>query len=168
MIWAPLPPEGHDDVNINININTIPDYYWVAVPQQRFLEPNLAINIVIGDRQRHDVFVRSRPAGNVKIVNNIVVNNVINVTEVERVTKKKVTRLKVEKTNNPGDAKVGKDEVTVFQDNVEANKNDKPAKIESLEILPRSFTQNCSPLAMKTQFVSLHQCRNQAPSDQVE
>ena len=73
--WAPLPPAS-DGLNVSINIGSVPDHYWQVVPARSFLDVNLSAWIVRDDSQFRPVFARTRPLGNVTIVNNVVVNNV--------------------------------------------------------------------------------------------
>lgn len=150
LIWAPLPP--NDDYydndysgGVNISVNVIPDYYWVGVPSQHFLDPNLSVNIIFGgDNDRYggrnydeyeQVFRRSEPVGNVKVVNNIVVNNVVNVDYVEKETRKKVRTLNVRETNRPDRTRVKGNEVEVFAADVAGeggNQKVKPRKLRDV------------------------------------
>src|SRR5947209_4410780 len=85
--WAPLPPEGtgYASVNISINVNTVPQYYWRFVPTMQFLAPQLKTIVFTGDR-RPEVFQATQPAGTVIIKNNTVINNVITVNYIEQQT----------------------------------------------------------------------------------
>lgn len=109
LAWAPLPPVADEGlgINIKINIGTIPDYYWQAVPDQYFLADDLERRVV-WDRRRIDPILReTRPLGNVTVVNNTtVVNNVVNINYIEQKTKKKVVVHKVERTKD--EKKAGK------------------------------------------------------------
>ena len=89
--WAPLPPAS-DGLNVSINIGSVPDHYWQVVPARSFLDVNLSAWIVRDDSQFRPVFARTRPLGNVTIVNNVVVNNVVNIQYVEQRTRRKVVR----------------------------------------------------------------------------
>ena len=123
LAWAPLPPTADEGlgINININVGTIPDYYWQVVPDRDFLSDDLPGRIV-RDRNRYDPILReSRPLGNVTVINNnVVVNNVVNVTYVEQKTRRKVVVHKVARTRDEkkskgrGD-KVEGDAIEVFQ-----------------------------------------------------
>ncbi len=57
--------------------------------------------------------------GPVKIENNIIVNNIINVNFVEKNTGKKVKEVAVKETDDPVKARSGNDEVAVFNGTVE-------------------------------------------------
>ena len=118
LAWAPLPPTPDEGLSININVGTVPDYYWQAVPNRDFLAPDLQRRIV-RDRDRYRPILRdTQPIGNVTVVNNTVVNNVVNVTYVEEKTKKKVVVHKVERTKDEDKAKGGKikgEAVEIFQ-----------------------------------------------------
>ena len=123
LAWAPLPPTPDEGLSININVGTVPDYYWQVVPNRDFLAPDLQRRIV-RDRDRYRPILRdTQSIGNVTVVNNTVVNNVVNVTYVEEKTKKKVVVHKVERTKDEDKAKGGKikgEAVEIFQPAPEA------------------------------------------------
>ncbi len=136
LAWAPLPPTPDEGLSINITVGNVPDYYWQVVPNRDFLAPDLPRRIV-RDRDRYDPILRdTRPIGNVTVVNNTVVNNVVNVTYVEEKTKKKVVVYKVEKTKDEdkakGGGKVKGEAVEVFQPAPEV----KPAVVAPAETKP--------------------------------
>ena len=117
LAWAPLPPAYDEGVSIEINARGVPDYYWQVVPNRDFLSDDLPRRIV-RDRDRFDpIFRETRPLGNVTINNNnVVVNNVVNVTYIEEQTNEKVIVHKVEKTEDEKKAgKVQGDAVEIFQ-----------------------------------------------------
>ncbi|HEX7108910.1 MAG TPA: DUF6600 domain-containing protein, partial [Aestuariivirga sp.] len=132
--WAPLPPHrGHDDdISITVNIGSIPDYYWVAVPSRSFLEVNLNVVIIHDDRERRRIVSDSEFVGSVQVENNIIVNNVINVNYVEENTGKKVTEVEVKQTDDPAKAKASDEEVAAFTGTVEADKAAKPPKLKEV------------------------------------
>jgi uncharacterized protein YraI len=117
LAWAPLPPTYDEDVSLNVSVETVPDYYWQVVPTERFLSADLQRNIVRDQDRFRPILEETRPLGNVTINNNnVVVNNVVNVTYVEQKTNEKVVVHQVEKTQDA--AKAGKIEgaaVEVFQ-----------------------------------------------------
>jgi uncharacterized protein YraI len=123
LAWAPLPPTPDEGLSINITVGNVPDYYWQVVPNRDFLAPDLPRRIV-RDRDRYRPILHdTRPLGNVTVVNNTVVNNVVNVTYVEEKTNKKVVVHKVERTKDESKAKGGKEKgevVEVFQPAPEA------------------------------------------------
>ena len=132
--WAPLPPHhGHDDdISITVNIGSIPDYYWVAVPSRSFLEINLSVVIIDDDRERRRIVNDSEFVGSVQIENNIIVNNVININYVEENTGKKVTEVEVKQTDDPAMAKASDAQVEVFNGTVEPDKTAKPPKLKEV------------------------------------
>jgi uncharacterized protein YraI len=123
LAWAPLPPTSDEGLSINITVGNVPDYYWQVVPNRDFLATDLQRRIV-RDRDRYDpILAGTRPIGNVTVVNNTVVNNVVNVTYIEQKTQKKVVVYKVEKTKDEDRAKGGKikgEAVEIFQPAPEA------------------------------------------------
>lgn len=112
--WAPLPPRYHDDLEINITIGDVPDYYWQAVPVSAFLSINLA-DSVIRDRNQVRTIVQQRAPETVSIQNNIVINNVIPVNDIEKATNIKVKVLEEKPVNNPDAAgKTDANSVAIF------------------------------------------------------
>lgn len=117
LAWAPLPPTPDEGLGLTIRVGVIPDYYWQVVPTREFLDDDLPRRIV-RDRKHFDPILReTEPLGNVTVINNnVVVNNVVNVTYVEQKTEQKVVVHKVEKTED--EKKAGKIEgaaVEIFQ-----------------------------------------------------
>ena len=131
--WAPLPPLRHANVIIDVSFGDVPDYYWIPVPTRSFLEINISV-VVIKDRHEREQIVRdTEPVGPVKVVNNIVVNNVIDVDFIEKETKKEVKEVEVKPTDQPEQAKVEGDAVAVFQGDVKEEADAKPAEVKDVE-----------------------------------
>ena len=76
--WAPLPPDGDDGTNISFSLGDIPDYYWQAVPVSAFLSVDLS-----GPVYRDRDGARHGEPRTVRILNKIVLNNVIKVDDIE-------------------------------------------------------------------------------------
>ena len=131
--WAPLPPRRNNDVEVNITIGDVPDYYWQAVPTSAFLSINLS-DKVIRDRNQIRTIVQQSPPETVRIENNIVVNNVIQVNEIEKATNAKVPVLVAEPVNDPN--AVGKTQgssVTIFNPEVVVDTTAKPKQAVKVE-----------------------------------
>jgi len=113
---GPVPPAYDEDLSINIQVESVPDYYWQVVPVEAFVSADLP-RYIVRDEQRYDpILQQTRPLGNVAINNNVVVNNVVNVTYIEQKTNQKVIIHEVDKTadaNNAG--KIEGAAVEVFQ-----------------------------------------------------
>jgi hypothetical protein len=142
--WAPLPPHrgGGDDISIEVNIGSIPDYYWVAVPTRSFLEVNLTVVIINDDRERRRIVHDSEFVGSVNVQNNIIVNNAIDLNFVEKNTGKKVKEVAVKETNDPASAKASDGEVAVFNGIVEADKSAKPPKLKAAGEVEQNQAEN--------------------------
>jgi hypothetical protein len=127
--WAPLPPANDAGVIIDVSFGEVPEYYWTPVPAQSFLEINLAIVIINDNRERERIVRQSEKVGDVRIENNIVINNVIDVDFVEEKTKKEVKVVEVKESDKPelSDKRDGNN-VTVFQGDVQAEPDAKPSK----------------------------------------
>jgi hypothetical protein len=142
--WAPLPPYrgGDDDLTIVVSVESIPEYYWVAVPTRSFLEVNLSVVIIDDDRERRRIVNDSEFVGSVNIENNIVVNNVIDVNFVEENTGKQVKEVAVKETNDPAAAKASDNEVAVFNGTVEPDKSAKPGQLKDAGEVTQNQAEN--------------------------
>ena len=151
--WAPLPPRrgGGDDISIEINIGSIPDYYWVAVPSRSFLDVNLTVVIIDDDRERRRIVNDSEFVGTVNIENNIVVNNIIDVNFVEEKTGKQVKQVEVKQTDDPASAKATDGEVAVFNGTLEADKSAKPAKVKAAAEVEQNQAENKKKVAAEAE-----------------
>lgn len=151
--WAPLPPRrgGGDDISIEINIGSIPDYYWVAVPSRSFLDVNLTVVIIDDDRERRRIVNDSEFVGSVTIENNIVVNNIIDVNFVEEKTGTQVKQVEVKQTDDPASAKATDGEVAVFNGTLEADKTAKPAKVKAAAEVEQNQAENKKKVAAEAE-----------------
>ena len=135
VIWAPLPPRrgGDDLVAFEISYDEIPDYYWVAVPTRDFLEPDLSAVIIRDNRERVRIVGEAEPIGEVTVQNNIVVNNFVSVNIIEQETKKQVTTVDALPSKNPEQTgAVQNNTISIFDANVKASTNAKPAKLKEI------------------------------------
>lgn len=154
LAWAPLPPAYDEGVSIEINARGVPDYYWQVVPNRDFLSDDLPRKIVRDKNRFNPILRETQPLGNVTINNNnVVVNNVVNVTYVEEKTKEKVVVHRVEKTKD--EAKSGKVEgaaVEIFQPAAEDTPaTAKPAAPKAIEeVAAESKTKEQSEGASST------------------
>ena len=151
--WAPLPPRrgGGDDISVEINVGSIPDYYWVAVPTRSFLEVNLTVVIINDDRERRRIVNDSEFVGSVNIENNIVVNNIIDVNFVEEKTGKQVKQVEVKQTDDPASAKATDGEVAVFNGTLEADKTAKPPKLKEVGDVEQNQAENKKKVAAEAE-----------------
>ncbi len=135
--WAPLPPlrrDRYSDFSINIGVGSIPDYYWAAVPTRGFLSINLSNELVRDDDERRRIIHRSEPRGGVRVRNNIIVNNVIDVDVIERETRQKVKRKRVVESDRRGRIiERNGDEIEVFSRPVKAERSARPKAVEDIE-----------------------------------
>jgi uncharacterized protein YraI len=102
LAWAPLPPEESSGVNvsINININEVPNYYWVVVPTARFLSTDL--NTVVVNQQQAVIYLQqTQPLGTVQLQGQEVINNVVNVQTIQSQTQQRVVTHQVSTVQDP-------------------------------------------------------------------
>ncbi len=132
--WAPLPVGYPDNGDVNATVAPEPDFYWQVVPSRSFLSLNLA-HVIIRDRHRADPFFRhARPVGHVRIVNNVVVNNVFGVTVVEKWTHKKVRAYRIREGRKPGmRARRQGGFIEIYAPRVHKGGKHKPRKLKSFD-----------------------------------
>lgn len=120
--WAPLPPESDGfSVEVNVTQEDLPETNWFFVPVANFVEPDLSVNIVFGDRDP-DLFARTEFVGPVVVQNNVVVNNVIDIDFIQQQINQDITVYNVEATDQPETATVSSDTnvVQIFNQDIAA------------------------------------------------
>jgi len=117
--WAPLPPDdgwdpsygyqGGNGLNVNIGVDL-----WNFVRPEGFLEPRF-------DRYAYDrrdyprIVDRTRNITNITVINNRIVNNSIDVTNIERVTHRKVEHVTLANSDRPGKTEVNGNKVVLYK-----------------------------------------------------
>jgi hypothetical protein len=135
IVWAPLPPSDRDDdvdVSISVTVGDIPDFYWVAVPARRFLSDDIRVAVVDDEPEIRRVIERTEFVGAPRVTNNIVVNNVIDVDVVAEITGQEVKTVEVRETDDPRQASVSGDELTVFRSDVAREENARPKEVKDV------------------------------------
>lgn len=99
--WAPLPPEEDGySVSIEVSRRELPEAYWVFVPTERFVEPDLSVSIVFGSQQP-EYYAQTEFLGPVTVEGDLVINNVIDVTYIEQTINQEVIVYQAQETEDP-------------------------------------------------------------------
>ena len=130
--WAPLPPEEDGyAVSVVVRERDLPEGYWVFVPTERFIEPDLAVSIVIGSDQP-DYYAQTQFLGPVVVEGDVIVNNVIDVTYIEQTINQQVIVYQPQEAASPAEQSVAVEAQTiaVFDQDVAATEAEAaPAKV---------------------------------------
>jgi uncharacterized protein YraI len=121
--WAPLPPDPTDSFGISFSVSfgNIPNYYWTAVRYQDFQSNNIGSVVIQDNTTIINIINNSQEGGTVNVVNNIVVNNAIDITQVEQATGEQVEVLEVALTSSEQDSgQVTGNTVEIFHPEPEA------------------------------------------------
>lgn len=111
--WAPLPPEEEGyAVSVTVRKRDLPAGYWVFVPTERFIEPDLSVNIVIGSSEP-EYYTQTQFLGPVVIEGDVVVNNVIDVTYIEQNINQEIIVYQPEEAASPGEQSVAVEAQTI-------------------------------------------------------
>jgi hypothetical protein len=132
--WAPLPPEDEGyAISIEVSRRDLPEGYWVFVPTERFVEPDLSVSIVIGSQQP-DYFTQTQFLGPVVVEGDLVINNVIEVNYIEQATGQQVIAYQPETAPDPAAQAVDVDAqaIVVFDQDV-AEPTEEVAPPEAVE-----------------------------------
>jgi hypothetical protein len=132
--WAPLPPENDGyAISIEVSRRDLPEGYWVFVPTERFVEPDLSVSIVIGSQQP-DYFAQTQFLGPVVIEGDLVINNVIEVNYIEQATGQQVIAYQPETAAEPAAQAVDVDAqaIVVFDQDI-AGPTEEVAPPEAVE-----------------------------------
>lgn len=111
--WAPLPPEEDGyAVSVLVRERDLPEGYWVFVPTERFIEPDLAVSIVIGSDQPN-YYAQTQFLGPVVVEGDVVVNNVIDVTYIEQTINQQVIVYQPQEAASPAEQSVAVEAQTI-------------------------------------------------------
>lgn len=111
--WAPLPPEEDGyAISVVVRERDLPEGYWVFVPTERFIEPDLSISIVIGSQQP-DYYAQTQFLGPVTVEGDVVVNNVIDVTYIEQTINQQVIVYQPQQAASPAEQSVAIEAQTI-------------------------------------------------------
>ncbi len=116
--WAPLPPDtgfdpayGYQGGNVGVGIGVD---LWNFVRPEGFLEPRF--DRYAYDRRDYPRYVnQTRNITNITVINNRVVNNSVNVTEIERVTHRNVEHVTIAESDRPDRARVNGKQVIIYK-----------------------------------------------------
>ena len=113
--WAALPPSGPGYAfSVEVGAVSIGVGAWQFVPTRDFLNSNIDTHILIGSRNP-ELLEATRSAGSVRVVDNVVVNNLISITNVERVVKSTVVVHEVNSAEQPGPVTQSGQVVSVYR-----------------------------------------------------
>ncbi len=137
LAWAPLPPSYDRGLSNNISVGNIPGYYWSVVRSRYFLSDELPRYYVRNSKRWRRAFERTRPIGHTTIINRKVINNVVSVNYVERLTNKRVVERKVSRTRDWDRAgNIQGNSFEVYRPGLQEGRGqsapDKPKKIDEL------------------------------------
>ncbi|MHA6732141.1 DUF6600 domain-containing protein [Devosia sp. A369] len=111
--WAPLPPEGDGfAVSLEVSRRDLPEGYWVYVPTERFVEPDLSVNIILGSQQP-DYYAQTQFLGPVVIEGDLVINNVIDITYIEQTINQEIIIYQPQEAEEPSAQLVDVDAQTI-------------------------------------------------------
>ncbi len=125
--WAPLPPEG-DGAAVGVEITTVepPRGYWVFVPVNEFVAPDLTV-VIVEREEIPVIYERTEIVGPVVVQNNVVVNNVIDIDFIEQHVQQEIEVVEVQEVQDPAEA-AESDGVVAFTGEIMAEEDATPAE----------------------------------------
>jgi hypothetical protein len=139
--WAPLPPSGSGYAfSVRIGSAAIGIGAWRFVSARDFLSPDLGGRIITPSRNS-GIIRRTRPAGPVRVVNNVVVNNVISITNVEKTTRQKVVVRDIREVSRPQDTRTAGDAIQVYRPQIS---NSRPRATPKDAVQVKTITDRAS------------------------
>jgi len=149
--WAPLPP---DILFIRgRGIHSIPfslyDNYWIFVSHRYFFDDYLYLRILPLERNRTIINITSLRS---KIYerNGKIVNEGLDVEDVEKVLRRKVTKVILEDAEKPGRTRIRADSVKIFKPEIQENTGAKPEMVfdnkQAIQEINRYQTERRSEL----------------------
>lgn len=128
--WAPIPPGAVRGWSVRIQSlpYSLDHSYWIFVEGSYFFEPRLNRYILPVERNQNLVKFTVRKTDIIR-QGNRVINKGIDVNVLERITQRKITKHKLQKTSDPGGTKVKVDKVELFKPKVKENETAAPKNV---------------------------------------
>jgi hypothetical protein len=128
--WAPLPPGVRFVPGIGIRRTTfsIPYSHWVFVSGNYFLDTSLHLHIFPYERNR-TIIRRTIHKTNIYDRNNRVVNEGIGIDNVQRITKKRISKHELRDTNKPEVRRIGAGQLEVHRPKLKKSTTVKPKTV---------------------------------------
>ena len=140
--WAPVPPgvEFHRDYGLRFRDYDVPSHYWHFLHGRHFLDDDFDRYLVPYERNLTVINLTSLKA-NLRVRNDRMINEGVDVEELRRVAGREVTRFELRDARRPEDAGVEGGEVLVYKPRVNANESAKPKSSISRGEAERQVTQ---------------------------
>ena len=128
--WAPLPPGVHFVAGVGIRHVTfsIPASHWVFVDGNYFLDPSLHLHIFPYERNRTIIRYTVHKT-NIYVRNNRVINEGIGIDNVQKITKKRVTKYELKDADKAEVRRIGAGQVEVYRPNIKKSQTAKPKTV---------------------------------------
>jgi hypothetical protein len=125
--WSPLPPDVEFVAGIGIGAlpYDFPDFYWIFI-EGRYFQYDYLDRYVL-PQERNQAVVRSTVhKANLTVRNRQLINQGIDVDQVGRMTRSKVSQYEIEEGERPGQSQVSGSAVKIFRPAVKKNETAKP------------------------------------------
>lgn len=128
--WAPLPPAVPFVVGVGVRSTafSIPDSHWVFVGGNYFLEPSLHLHIFPYERNRSIIRYTVHKT-NIYVRNNRVINEGIGIDNVQRITKKRVSKYELKDANKAEVRRIGPGQLEVYRPKIKKSAAAKPKTV---------------------------------------
>jgi hypothetical protein len=120
--WAPLPPgaEFVAGYGLRWNSRSLPHHYWIFVEGRRFCSPQLRSWILPPERNITIInytVVRDRYTVGDRYT---IINDGLSLREIEGLTRKPVTKVKLKEVQRPEEARIDSDEVRIYRPGIKS------------------------------------------------
>ncbi len=141
--WAPLPPgiEFRRDYGLRFRDYDVPDHYWHFLHGRHFLDDDFDRYVIPYERNRTVINLTSLKA-DIRVRNNRVVNEGLDIDRVKDVTSREVTRYELRDARRPEESGLRGGEVMIYKPTVSPNESAKPRSSISRGEAERQVTQS--------------------------
>jgi hypothetical protein len=125
--WSPLPPDVEFVAGVGIGSlpYEFPDFYWVFV-EGRYFQYDYLDRYVLPRERNRTVFRMTVQKANLTVRNRQLVNQGVDVEQVSRLTRSRVSSYELAEAPRPGQSRVSGDTVRIFRPAVKKNEAAKP------------------------------------------
>lgn len=132
--WAPLPPDVEFIVGIGVrNVRySYPHHYWIFIEGRHFQHTYLD-RYVLPYERNVTIINTTVHKTNITVRNNRVINEGVDIDQIRRVTRSDVAKYQLQEARQPGEARIGANELILYKPSVTKNEAAKPRRVLSKE-----------------------------------
>lgn len=136
--WAPLPPEVEFLTGYGLRWRTpeLPSYYWIFIEVRRFNEQRL-LDWVIPPERNLTIINYTVIRDRISFRNKIIINDALTPDEIERLSRRPVTKVKLQEIKQPEPERLSYSEIKIYKPEIKPEQTAPKSVLSEEEAAPK-------------------------------